>query len=329
MAAQGGARKVSKRNLAVPESFVLCVCFPSAQHRALSVCRFLRWLCQAEGAAVTMDPPAWERLAGPGSGTQAGLLAAGIQTGKEALAACAALTAAYAASGAHYTLEDLSVFACLTQHRETYAGSNLPDPPPPVTEHADLDVETPDPPDPRVAPARAADPVARRIREKSPGPPRRRPRPATASCISAELACVLPSVLSWAPLRTGWALAQCCRSFHAGGLFMACRAAQRKRNVADSVASLLSFQGPLAAGLFEEGVTQSTLLRMLACSWDWLAKCARGGGGPDEHLLALAIVRISAKLELRQGLSKVAIRLLGRGGDQAALHALECRLVML
>ena len=93
------------------------------------MCRFLRWLSQAEGVAVTMDPADWERLASPGSGTQAALLAAGIRTHNKAMAACAALTAAYAASGAEYTLADLSVFACLTQHREMYAGSRPPDPP--------------------------------------------------------------------------------------------------------------------------------------------------------------------------------------------------------
>ena len=71
------------------------------------MCRFLRWLSQAEGVAVTMDPADWSVA------TQAGLLAAGIRTRNEAMEACAALTAAYAASGAQYTLADLSVFACL------------------------------------------------------------------------------------------------------------------------------------------------------------------------------------------------------------------------
>ena len=113
-------------------------------------------MCQAEGVAVTMGSADWDRLASPGPGTQAGLLAAGIRTHKEATAACAALTAEYAASGAEYTLADLSVFACLTQHREICVEPRLPDPPPPVTEHADLGMAAPlgD------APARAADPVA-------------------------------------------------------------------------------------------------------------------------------------------------------------------------
>ena len=120
------------------------------------MCRFLRWLSQAEGVAMTMEPADWSVAA------QLGLLAAGIRTRNEAMRACAALTAAYAASGAPYTLADLSVFASLKHHVEMYADSCLPDGPAPVTEHADLEMDSPL----GEALARAADPVGKRIRRK-------------------------------------------------------------------------------------------------------------------------------------------------------------------
>ena len=70
-----------------------------------------------------------------------------------------------------------------------------------------------------------------------------------------------------------------------------------------------------------------TLLRMLACAWDWLEKCACGG--VDEHLMALAIVRLSAKFQLKDECHKVALKLLGTEDEKTALHAVECRLAMM
>ena len=73
---------------------------------------------------------------------------------------------------------------------------------------------------------------------------------------------------------------------------------------------------------------------MLASAWDWLEQCPslwRAGqrGNHDERLVALAIVRVSATLELTPEGASVASQLLGTKEEQALLHELECRVVSL
>ena len=81
------------------------------------------------------------------------------------------------------------------------------------------------------------------------------------------------------------------------------RIARARRNVEEKVESILSLEGTLAAALLQAGASKGKLLRVLACAWDWLEQCpnlwkAGGRGNHEERLVALAIVRASAKLEL-------------------------------
>ena len=106
--------------------------------------------------------------------------------------------------------------------------------------------------------------------------------------------------------------------------------AERRRNIADSVASLLSLQAPTAVALMEVGVSKSILLRTIACAWDWLEKipCSDIVSRTDEYLMSLALLRLSVNFELAGEHRELALKLLGAAGDKPALLALECRLVM-
>ena len=108
---------------------------------------------------------------------------------------------------------------------------------------------------------------------------------------------------------------------------MASRLAERKRNIADSVASMLTFEAPLATALLRVGVSKSMLLRVLACAWDCQEKCAHHVA--DEDILSLAIVRVSVKLDLHQDVHNIALQFLGTNAEKPALPALECRLAMM
>ena len=76
------------------------------------------------------------------------------------------------------------------------------------------------------------------------------------------------------------------------------------------------------------GLSKSKLLRVLASAWDWLEQCP-SLCNHDERLVALAIVRVSAKLELGPEGASVALQLLGTKEEQAVLHELKCRVVSL
>ena len=108
------------------------------------------------------------------------------------------------------------------------------------------------------------------------------------------------------------------------------RLAQRKQLVADSVACVLSLQGPAAKALYEKGATKSNLLRALACAWDWLERVPRSCLLLDERLLSLTLVRMGVKCEFTQTeeSTTVAVKLFGAMADKLALNALECRLLM-
>ena len=88
---------------------------------------------------------------------------------------------------------------------------------------------------------------------------------------------------------------------------------------------MLSFEGPVAKALVKAGVPRSTLLRTIACAWDWLEKCP-----PvfvDESLLPLALLRLGIKFEGDKNRAQDALKLLGPLDEQPALLSFECRLV--
>ena len=286
--------------------------------------RFLRWLFQVERMKVEVDATDWEILTNMGVGAEACLVVreANLITYEDAVTACNVLdTHNKAASGAPYTLEDLSIFICLSQHEEVSLDNvidkplRLPDDPPEVTVLDDLDLS-------EIAPVKLQ--PRTRIRQKLSHHP----------AIASIMAAVLPELLRWSLVPAARRLCLCCRDFHASGLFMTSRFADychSKRNIADSVASMLSFEAPFAAVL-RPGITKSTLLRMLACAWECLEVCAASGAEPlgrgyDEHLMALVLVRMSVKFELMAAFHEKALKFLGTQEQKPALHVLECRLL--
>ena len=123
------------------------------------------------------------------------------------------------------------------------------------------------------------------------------------------------------------------------------RIARARRNVEEKVESILSLEGTLAAALLQAGASKVKLLRVLACAWDWREQCPNlwkvgGWGNHDERLVALAIVRASAKLELERDAKdpnspgaklprslSIALQHLGKQEEKPLLHELECRVV--
>ena len=131
-------------------------------------------------------------------------------------------------------------------------------------------------------------------------------------------------MLPWLPIAAAICLVQCCRSLHGGGLCIAGRVADGQRRVADSVADLF-FHPERCVALLKAGVSRSTLLRAVACAWDWLEKCP-----PvfvDESLLPLASLRLGIKSEGDKNRVQDALKLLGPLDEQPALLSFECRLV--
>jgi hypothetical protein len=287
---------------------------------------FLRWLFKAEGLHVHVGADDWAILAGMGSGAEHGLDAAGIVSYDTAVSACGELArqsgacgvppegaralseTGAAASGAQYGLDDLICFLCLSQHQEAVACSECPRPAPPVSVLDDLGLDLP--PDSAV--------IRRGVMRKT----------SETQTQASIMASVLPEVLRWLPLAVCCSVAQCCRPFCAGGLFMETRLVELRRNVADSVASLLSLQAPRAVVLQKEGVTKSMLLRTLACAWDLLEKISNWHFDCDEQMMSLALVRLSVKFELKGEHSDIAVKLFGTVDEKAALVATECRLLM-
>ena len=172
---------------------------------------------------VTIEPDDWELLAGMGSGAEDGLEVAGIRTYEDAVAVRNQLAMEYAAaSGAHFDLDDLVCFACLSQHKEAVAEATavVPTPALAVSVRDDLGLDLP-------VPA----PQARlRMRAKAP----------TSRTFALRMVPVLPLMFPWLHIAAVSYLCLCCRTFHVDGLHMASRPEKKRRNVADSVASLLS-----------------------------------------------------------------------------------------
>ena len=95
-----------------------------------------------------------------------------------------------------------------------------------------------------------------------------------------------------------------------------------KRNIADSLALQLSPEAPAAAALLKAGVSRSTLLRTVACAWDWLEKCSLWR---DENLMIVALLRLSIKFEVNQVHQDIAFEHVGQ--QTKAVRAIECRLL--
>ena len=107
-------------------------------------------------------------------------------------------------------------------------------------------------------------------------------KPAIASIV----AWVLPEILRWLRVFDAGAVCQCYGAWRARGLFLACALSERRRGVADSVASILSFETKLVQALRGPGASRRIILRAWACAWDWLDGLPRACLGFDERLRA-------------------------------------------
>ena len=111
---------------------------------------------------------------------------------------------------------------------------------------------------------------------------------------------VLPEILRWARAREAARICQCCVGWHGGGRFLAGALTERRQAVADSVASIFSFDATPAQALLEEGATGPDILRAFASAWEW-AEVLPGGDilNFDERLLSMALARVAFKPLLR------------------------------
>jgi hypothetical protein len=145
------------------------------------------------------------------------------------------------------------------------------------------------------------------------------------------MASVAQELLMCSQIRAARSLVQCSRALYRSGLFIGSRVKACRQNIADSVARVIQriLEGPTAAAMFSTRVSKGTILRTLACAMDLLDKsdCV---SRVDEHLTALALVRLSVKLELYNEPLDIALKLLGHEEqiEKKTVLSLECGLVM-
>ncbi|CAK0841170.1 unnamed protein product [Prorocentrum cordatum] len=166
-----------------------------------------------------------------------------------------------------------------------------------------------------------------------------RGKTAATPAIVSIAAWVLQEILRWVRAPAAGAICNCCRAWRAGGLFLACAVSERRRGVADSVASILSFDAKPVHALRDAGVSKSDVLRAWACAWDLLDGLPpRASLDFDERLLSMALVRMGVKEHLRGDAKKDAAALMfpDAGGEYSlaavekeTLAAMECHVVMM
>ena len=163
------------------------------------------------------------------------------------------------------------------------------------------------------------------------------PKPALVTLVARVL---FPEILRWARAREAARIWQCSVGWHGGGLFLAGALTERRQAVADSVASIFSFDATPAQALLEEGATGPDILRALASAWDWALVLPRGDIlNLDERLLSMALARVAFKPLLRDPEDPVAADGVFAGApgklfslsqaERGALCAMEARVLML
>ena len=70
---------------------------------------------------------------------------------------------------------------------------------------------------------------------------------------------------------------------------------------------------------------RSQLLRTQACACDWIDSC--DGFLADERLVALALLRVCAKFELRPECRDIVLKHIGAGTERGVVHDLEWSLL--
>ena len=103
---------------------------------------------------------------------------------------------------------------------------------------------------------------------------------------------------------------------------MARRKRQRKQNIARLIAGLLYSKLP---AFLPHGVGAAQLLRTQACACDWIGSC--DGVLGDDRAVALALLRLCAKFELRAECRDIVLKHIGAGTETGVVDSLECSLM--
>ena len=246
-----------------------------------------------------------------GDGVKKGLKAAGIRSYAGAEAVCVYLRTLRAASGATYHVDDLSCLLCCITHKETAPSLSLPDAANPVSVALDLG-----------ALPLVSRPHSTRIRTRSQALLRIRRKTKQNATMSSILVSVLHELLGWVSSFGAASLCHSSRAFHGGGLYMARRKRQRKQNIARLIAGLLFSKLP---ALLPHGVGIGQLLRTQACACDWIDSC--DGVLGDDRVVALALLRLCAKFELRAECQDIVLKHIGAGTATGVVHSLEWSLM--
>ena len=145
--------------------------------------------------------------------------------------------------------------------------------------------------------------------------------PGAQRCLSGAsvLTAVLLELVRWLPVTAAGSMCQTCQEL------LPVLDATRAR-IADTVAKIVSLQGPLAAALLQAGLSSAEVLARLAQAWRWLGQC-------NQHMLssaecwqsiALALLRLSAKFILTAPHAYIYIKFLP---NWPGLQSMEFRLM--
>ena len=136
---------------------------------------------------------------------------------------------------------------------------------------------------------------------------------------ASVLTTVLPELARWLPVAAAASMCQTCQQW------LPALDATRAR-IADTVARLVSLQGPLSSTLLQAGVSSGDVLATRAQAWRWLDQCQHMLNSAEcWQLVALALLRLSAKFIMTPEHADICLRFLPQW---PGLQSMECRLVM-
>ena len=136
---------------------------------------------------------------------------------------------------------------------------------------------------------------------------------------ASVLTTVLPELARWLPVAAAASMCQTCQQW------LPALDATRAR-IADTVARLVSLQGPLSSTLLQSGVSSGDVLATRAQAWRWLDQCQHMLNSAEcWQLVALALLRLSAKFIMTPEHADICLRFLPKW---PGLHSTECRLAI-
>ena len=119
---------------------------------------------------------------------------------------------------------------------------------------------------------------------------------------ASVLTTVLPELARWLPVAAAASMCQTCQQW------LPALDATRAR-IADTVARLVSLQGPLSSTLLQAGVSSGDVLATRAQAWRWLDQCQHMLNSAEcWQLVALALLRLSAKFIMTPEHADICLR---------------------